>query len=1073
MKRPLIFMACVLGGLVIKGMAGTPHTVYGRIYNSDGSVPAQGTIEFTANMISRPNEVQTHNSIGAGYEEGYWYLNAGNFNTDWITDDTLQVYLVNRTLQEDALFLVVLTSADPDSAQPVSLEPYVSYSLRLDVRPQDGGYTTPASGNYTYAEDSNVSLSAFAQHPYRFAGWSGDIDTTDSPETTVIMNRDRVITAEFELITWELQCRSEPEGAGIFLLSPEKENYITGESVTVQARGRNGYFFDHWSGSHTGTDSSITVVMDRPKSLVAHFYRVDLAAPTLNNCFPTANGVFVPTNCRFYFTAEDLISGVDYNSIKFYLNDLLIYANGKTLISGDLVVDKIDSAYSFMYRKKFDFAQQEEIAVRIEASDLSQHQNHVDTLFTFQTGKNRIYPRIGRRVGKSGAELKDWNTKIKMVVPAGAMQDSIFIDINITDKIPALPDSIVQLGETFYISPGGLSFNKPATVHIPFRREDFDAIAEDPSKNLFALLYSPAQGQWQGLAIQNRIENFVPVQISQCGYLTLAVRPAEVLSPLPKPNGPLHPLAGLLYAYKVGATRSSYNEEIEYRFEWGDGSFSPWSPDTTALHDFQQAGQHNVRAFARSSGDTTKKVASPTLVTTTAKLYAPEGANTLLQNMPYAYNLSLPPGEAENLEFQFDWGDGRLSTWKTERKASNSWSEPGDYRVIARARRVSETTRVVNSADSLQIEVIKLPAPVGSLSAMVRHDYLYRIQPSHDAPLHKLEYKFCWGDSTEMDWTETLQAVHRWENAGVYNLFCMARDKQDTTRIVSSDSIEITVQSVILVAEQIEFFRGFPGTFSVQTMTEPTDQNYEYRFLWGDGSVSPWSTTGEFTHAWECTGEYQIAALARLRNDTVRVIRTPPLSVLIQSISSPLGEEKLLTDQTATWAAPAVQGIDQPLSWRFIWGDGAVSPWSVDSTASHAFAKPGVYSVIVQARLHEGEYLSSSDTLNVQVTFPASTDESELPKPQSFEFFPNFPNPFNPRTSIQYQLPRAVSVRIAIYNISGQCVKTLVNQMQPPGLHRVNWDGRNDRGESVSGGIYIARFRAGTFTKSIKMSILH
>ncbi|MBD3386070.1 T9SS type A sorting domain-containing protein [candidate division KSB1 bacterium] len=1073
MKMPVIFMACILGGVVIKGLAGTPHTVYGRIYNSDGSVPSQGSIEFSANMISRPDEVQTHHSIGAGYEGGYWYLNAGNFNTDWITGDTLQVYLVNRTIQEDALLLVVLTSADPDSAQPVSLEPYVSYSLQLDVRPQDGGYTTPASGDYVYAEDSNVSISAFAQHPYRFAGWSGDIVTTDSPQTTVIMNRDRIITAEFELITWELQCRSEPEGAGIFLLSPEKENYITGESVTVQAIGRNGYFFDHWSASHTGTDSSITVVMDRPKSLVAHFYRVDVSEPTLKNCFPNDNGVYLPTNCRLYFTVEDLISGVDYNSIKFYLNDVLIYANGKTLISGDLVVDKIDSAYSFMYRKKFDFAKQEKIAVRIEASDLSQQQNHVDTLFTFQTGKNRIYPRVGRRVGKSGAELKDWNTKIRMVVPPGALQDSIFIDINITDKIPALPDSIVQLGETFYISPGGLSFDVPATVHIPFRWEDFDAIAEDPSRNLFALFYSPANGYWQGLTIQDRIENFVPVHIPECGYLTLAVRPAEVLTPLLKPNGPSHPLAGLLYSYTVGSTRSSYDQAIEYRFEWGDGSFSPWSPDTTALHVFQQAGQHNVRAFARSSADTTKNVASPTLVTTTAKLDAPEGANVLLQNMPYTFNLSLTPRESENLEFQFDWGDGRLSAWKPERKALNSWSETGDYIVIARARRVSDTTRTVNSTDSLHVKVTILPAPAGSSSAMIRHDYLYRIHPHHQAPLHKLEYMFCWGDSTAMNWTETLQAVHRWENAGVYNLFYMARDTEDTTRIAFSDSITVRVQSIVLAAEQEAFFRGFPGTFSVQTMTAPTDQNYEYRFLWGDGSVSSWSSNEEITHAWERIGEYQIAALARLRDDTVRVIRTPPLSVLIQAIPSPMGEEKLVPDQMATWSAPAVQGIDRPLSWRFVWGDGTTSPWSEDSTASHAYTEPGVYPVVVQARLYEGEYLSSSDTLNVQVSFPASMDKSELSTPQSFDIFPNFPNPFNPRTSIQYQLPRAVSVRIAIYNISGQCVRTLLNQMQPPGLHRVNWDGRNERGESVSGGIYIARFRAGTFAKSIKMSILH
>ncbi len=596
MKNPALFFL-LLAGLTINAFAGTPHTVYGRIFNSDGSVPAENDLEFEAHISDRPQEILMQDDTGAGYADGYWFLNSGNFATDWQVGDTLAIDFINRSMQENASIRVVLTPSDPDSVQPVYLQPFITYKLQLGVSPAGAGHIAPAAGEYDYPEQSIVNLSAVAHFPYRFIGWSGEVIDTDSSHIQVIMDRDRSVTAGFELITYDLQLLAEPEDAANFVVTPQKETYVSGDTVVVKAIGKHGYIFDYWSGSVGLSDSVITVIMDSPKTLVAHFFQVDKKPPALQNCYPAHGSTHIPTNCKIYFSVNDPTSGVDFNSIDFFINDLLVYSKGKIRISGDLQVKQIDSLYSFMYRKKFDFARQESLTVRIAASDLATQPNSADTVFAFKTGNNRIYPRVGKRIGKGGAELKDWNTKIKMVVPAGALDDSVFIDINVADNIPLLPDSVVQLGELFYLNPGGLEFNLPVTVHIPFRREDFDAIADDPSKNLFALLFSPHKGYWQGLAIQERIENFVPVRINECGYLTLAVRPAEVIDPLQKPHGHPYPVVGLPYLYDVSSTQSSHQGEIEYRFEWEPGSFSPWSQDTTAVHVFNKAGQYNIRAF--------------------------------------------------------------------------------------------------------------------------------------------------------------------------------------------------------------------------------------------------------------------------------------------------------------------------------------------------------------------------------------------------------------------------------------------------------------------------------------------
>ncbi len=84
----------------------------------------------------------------------------------------------------------------------------------------------------------------------------------------------------------------------------------------------------------------------------------------------------------------------------------------------------------------------------------------------------------------------------------------------------------------------------------------------------------------------------------------------------------------------------------------------------------------------------------------------------------------------------------------------------------------------------------------------------------------------------------------------------------------------------------------------------------------------------------------------------------------------------------------------------------------------------------------------------------------------------NNPNPFNPSTTIRYQIPKAGRVALRIYNSAGQLVKTLVEAEQQPNDYQIVWDGKNDNGEAVVSGVYFYRLESGDFGQTNKMVML-
>jgi hypothetical protein len=104
---------------------------------------------------------------------------------------------------------------------------------------------------------------------------------------------------------------------------------------------------------------------------------------------------------------------------------------------------------------------------------------------------------------------------------------------------------------------------------------------------------------------------------------------------------------------------------------------------------------------------------------------------------------------------------------------------------------------------------------------------------------------------------------------------------------------------------------------------------------------------------------------------------------------------------------------------------------------------------------------------------PTSTTGNDTPQvPDAFALYQNVPNPFNPTTMIRFDLPRAVHVKMCVYNVKGELVTTLVNQHMTEGRKEINWIAKDSRGRSVSSGIYFYRLIAGDFVQTRKMVLL-
>jgi hypothetical protein len=163
-------------------------------------------------------------------------------------------------------------------------------------------------------------------------------------------------------------------------------------------------------------------------------------------------------------------------------------------------------------------------------------------------------------------------------------------------------------------------------------------------------------------------------------------------------------------------------------------------------------------------------------------------------------------------------------------------------------------------------------------------------------------------------------------------------------------------------------------------------------------------------------------------------------------------------------------------SWK-IWEEGTSEPanWSfqVSQASQYALRQGGVALLAHHVDASFGDVEVSE--VPAAALGMASLDKALIGSevgPRQFALYQNHPNPFNPVTSIAMDVPRKSQVGVRIYDLQGRAVRQLYAGVLGQGTHTFTWDGRDDAGRGVAGGVYFFRMESADFTATRKMTLV-
>jgi hypothetical protein len=275
------------------------------------------------------------------------------------------------------------------------------------------------------------------------------------------------------------------------------------------------------------------------------------------------------------------------------------------------------------------------------------------------------------------------------------------------------------------------------------------------------------------------------------------------------------------------------------------------------------------------------------------------------------------------------------------------------------------------------------------------------------------------------------------------------------------------------------------GTQSVSVTNNTTDNSIRYNVSvdvsWLSVSSTSGSTPGSFTITAQAnpttssrTGKVKVTSASNPSADgspaVITITQAPASSSPPVTITGPT---QLVSGQIGTFTASTNV---QPISYKWYQSYNGTN-WSLvryvtSTSTSDQLSISGSGSFYLRVEVKDDAFVTYTDDHYVRVIFDKQASSGIKNTPKDYVLAQNHPNPFNPTTSISFSLPKDEHVVLSIYNITGQLVRTLVNERKNAGTHSIMWNGRNESGAQVTSGLYIYKIKAGSYTQVRKMSLM-
>jgi hypothetical protein len=463
--------------------------------------------------------------------------------------------------------------------------------------------------------------------------------------------------------------------------------------------------------------------------------------------------------------------------------------------------------------------------------------------------------------------------------------------------------------------------------------------------------------------------------------------PVETVSAPDAPTGPASGETGANSSYSTGGAVSSMGHTVEYRFDWGDGNISAWAIGTSGQHSWSAAGSYDVKAQARCQAhpavESAWSAATTVTITSSAETVGTPDTPTGPTTAETGDNLFFSTeGAASSLghsvAYRFDWGDGNISAWTSSGNFYKVFTAAGSYDVKAQARCQDHTA--IESAWSAALTVTVTVAPeivtkptITSFPTVggVGDEQSFFANYANSSENHALEHRYDFGDGTISAWDVSRAGAHTYSTAGTYEVRAQARCATHTdiesnwsdavSLEISSDAETISTPIFTRPADNERTVTVGNGIYCDLDASSSVGHILEYRFDWGTGFISAWSTAHSKTSpAYVSVGDYVIKAQARCRDHTgIESAWSGDIPIqVVESISRPdisgpptgtVGQEITFTTNGSTSSEGHELEYRLYISFNYF-TSGSPQEWTSIDSLTYTFTSARTMYVRVQAR---------------------------------------------------------------------------------------------------------------------------
>ncbi len=367
---------------------------------------------------------------------------------------------------------------------------------------------------------------------------------------------------------------------------------------------------------------------------------------------------------------------------------------------------------------------------------------------------------------------------------------------------------------------------------------------------------------------------------------------------------------------------------------------------------------------------------------------SPAGASSGIVSEQLSFSAHTTDPDDDDIAYQFEWGDGNLSSWSIYVASgdtvsqNHSYNSMGTYEVRVKAKDTKDKESEWSSGHVIEVDTATVPyapsEPSGPDSGYVDSTYSF-FTSTTDVDGDSVAYQFDWGDGNLSPWSEyissgdTISMNHSYSSIGIYEIKTKAKDE-------SGDESDWSSEHSMVVYNPPPEVPSVPSgpdsgyvdstyTFTASTI-DPEGDNIAYQFDWGDGSYSSWSdyvssgTSVSMDHSYSSVGIYEIKTKAKdesgdesdWSSEHSMVVYNPPPEVP----SVPSGPDSGCVYIKYTFTTSTIDPEGDNIAYQFDWGDGNYSTWSsyVSSgtpvSMEYTYYSTGIFGVKARAKDEDG-----------------------------------------------------------------------------------------------------------------------